>query len=200
MQTHYSIFHPCFYEAARHGININEEVVTADHYFLKVVAFELSEIAKQFGCICRVSITEIETARQLWIRDTAALKVEGDGTPDHFKQAGILAYWLRRRAPLRNIATVLAYDTDVGRFRQQSFLHMSTELAAFNFGHNMCSFVEASHAAKRGEGSITYLYNTAPNFDFSHDISVLMKTKHISPHALMMIYRAMFTNKLKSLR
>jgi len=191
LANEYSIFRPDFYDRAKNGCVIGDTKIPANTWFLRTVAEELNQISIPFGCNCKVSEIEIETARQAWLRDVSSLKIDGGGTPDHFKQAGILSYWLRRRSPIRNFETFTKYDTEVGRYRQNTFVQMYNEIGAYIFGYNLCRFAEAK-AETSSSPDISGSLTKSPDFKYTHDMGVLMKNKHISPHALMMIYRALF--------
>lgn len=190
MKNEFSIYSPYFYDRAKDGAVIEGEVFSASKWFLIALTAELADIADSFGCTCKASDIEIETARLSWLRDLDVLEINGSGRPDHFKHAGILAYWLRRRAPLRSMKKVVEFDTEVGKNRQRVFLEMSHELVAYMIGYDLARFANSRNEINKHDDISNIIRSKAPNLSFAQDMCVLMKTKHISPHALMMIYRA----------
>lgn len=190
MISQFSIFDPGFYEASRNGAHDPEfGNVSASQWFQTAVALEFQSIAAQFGCACEISEVDTEIARAFWLRDIGRMDIDGDGVPNHFKQAGFLSYWLRRRMVLRNPRPVVAYDSQVGKDRQMAFLQMAPEWASLIFGYNLCLFAESRKAPSDVS---SYLRAMRVDFSFAHDMCNVMRNKHISPHSLMMIYRALF--------
>lgn len=196
MPSPFSIFQPGFYEAAREGAVVPDfGEVPPNQWFLAAVATEFTAIAGQYGCRCRVSEHDAEAARVLWVRDAKRMDIDGDGTPDHFKQAGFLSYWLRRRMALREPRAIVNYDTAVGKHRQETFLQMAPEFASFIFGYNLCLFAESkakSTDATPSDIVIRDIRAHSLSFEYLHDVCLMMRTKHLSPHAITMTYRSLF--------
>jgi hypothetical protein len=188
----YSFYTPSFYDRAQNGAQIDGADIPATSWFQLALAGEIQAIASSLGCRCKISDIEAENVRQSWMRDLRVLNIDGGGQPDHFKHAGILAYWLRRRAPIRNFERLTEYDTDVGKYRQATLVGMPSELTAFIIGYDLCRFAEARAVISEKRSVYDFLKANTIDFDFAHDVCVLMKSKHVSPHALMMIYRALF--------
>lgn len=192
MTDFFSPFTPHFYDYSRSGCtDENGRHVSKADWFKLCLAGAYKDVADRFACSCKISDIEIENARVHWLRDIDALKINGNGTPDHFKQAGILSYWLRRRAPIRELKVISPYDTEVGRSRQQTFLKLNHELSAFIIGFELCRYAHMKSVLDQGTNAVIQIKSIVPDFKYATDVSILMRNKHISPHALMMIYRAM---------
>ena len=112
--------------------------------------------------------------------------------PDHFKRAGIMAYWLRRHNP------VLKFQEDgpppIKPSKNQDLDNVTDIMIeyghvylAFATGYTICRFFESWRS-------------TIPELDkdYIDGICYLMKYKSISPHALGFIYRSLFFGRLKS--
>ncbi|NBB81348.1 MAG: hypothetical protein GVY36_18225 [Verrucomicrobia bacterium] len=191
MTDFFSPFTPHFYDYSRTGCtDENGNDVSNRDWFKLCLAGAYKDVADIFACTCKISDVEIENVRTHWLRDVDALSIEGGGVPDHFKQAGVLSYWLRRRGPIRELKTSGAHDTEVGRERQQVFLRLCHELSAFMIGFELCRYAEAKSALDQGNDAVRHIQTIKPDFKFATDVSILMRNKHISPHSLMMIYRA----------
>lgn len=105
--------------------------------------------------------------------------------PDHFKLSGMLAFWLRRAAPVYGFR-----DLNLGVKRDDNLRALlekyDSEYLAFDFGLTICEFFENNRPG-RGQKLV-------PDFppDFYETISYFMKFKNLSPHAMGIIYRSLF--------
>lgn len=106
--------------------------------------------------------------------------------PDHFKRCGCLAYWLRRNSPVigwhAQEDAFLATESPLKEWRT-FFEKYGHAFLAFALGYHICHYYEAQkgNAPRR-----------KPGLDYLGDMCYVMKYKNISPHAMGMVYRALF--------
>ena len=112
--------------------------------------------------------------------------------PDHFKRAGIMAYWLRRHNPVFKFQKGDG-PPPIKPSKNQDLDHVTDLLIeyghvylAFAAGYKICAFFES-------ERSVI----PEPDKDYIDSICYLMKYKSISPHALGFIYRSLFFGRPK---
>ncbi len=112
---------------------------------------------------------------------------DSSSTPDHFKMAGVLVYWLRRFAPVYELRSLnLGYpSTEDLRELLEKY---PSELLAFEFGFAICHYFESEK-----EGNSTAMPAIDANsLDFYKTICYMMKFKNMSPHSLGAVYRALY--------
>jgi hypothetical protein len=163
-------------------------------WFASCLAHQYDDIAKRHHCEIRLSPTRLEEARLLWLRDTGRIDIQGDTIPDHFKQAGFLAYWLRRRLVVNWWQRSLVEEATV---EQDKFLLSANEICAFLLGFRLCLYFEFKEQID-GRDHIGHLLQEltfASNLKF--DVATLLKHKNVSPHALYLIYRTLFYDMKK---
>ena len=126
-------------------------------------------------------------AHQCYLHDIKRLDEKMDTSPDHFKHAGFLAYWLRRHNPIRGWDG--ERDDDVltpAQHKERQFLRDYRHVyLAFWLGYKICLFYERE-IAPAGRTL------PAPDTSYTQSICYLMKYKSISPHAMVFIYRSLF--------
>lgn len=107
---------------------------------------------------------------------------------DHFKLSGILAYWLRRCAPVYDLRVLHGgYKSDP--FLEELLNRYPSEFPAFNLGLYICSSFQTEQIGNPSSDVPDIEEN---NFDYYKDICFLLKRKNLSPHSLGMIYRSLF--------
>ncbi|ABD88962.1 hypothetical protein [Rhodopseudomonas palustris] len=165
------------------------EPADAKQWFASCIAFQYDDIAKRHLCELRISPTRLEEARLLWKRDTGRIDILGDTIPDHFKQAGFLAYWLRRRMVVgwwqRNLV-------DHASEEQDKFLLSVNEVCAFFVGLRLCVYFEMKSQIDENDHIGHALQDINLGSDLKFDVATLLKHKNVSPHALYLIYRTLF--------
>lgn len=114
---------------------------------------------------------------------------------DHFKQAGHLAFWLRRMGPVVEVVDLTANISDPSGYpvteeeealRGLLFAYCN-EYVSFEVGFHICLFYERA----RVDGGDTAL-EVPIDEDYYRTICHFMKYKSVSPHAMFMIYKSLF--------
>lgn len=122
---------------------------------------------------------------------------------DHFKQAGHLAFWLRRMSPLieayemeGNYQDGQTYEVSglAADFRKLLFAY-GNEYLAFDFGFQIVSFYEHSRSDRTKEGSSVRLSR-----DYYDTVCHFLKFKNVSPHALHLIYKSLFNGNVEAVK
>ena len=144
----------------------------------------------------RIAKARIYEAHGAWLTDLERVgKYEKNLSRglDHFKQCGHLAYWLRRMSPVSELV-----DLDFGedespptdsekRFRELLKAY-SNEYLAFDFCYQICRYYETENKERTS--------SRATEIALSHDYYQLMchfmKYKHVSPHAMHLVYKSLF--------
>jgi hypothetical protein len=141
----------------------------------------------------QLSSQRLQEAYGAWLNDLD--RVEGREQKlvngmDHFKQAGHLAFWLRRFSP---IVGQSSSNGDVLDKKQQDWRDLlfsyANEFTAFMMGYNIVLFYEKFRAD-------TYDNHRPASVSLTNDYLQMachfMKYKSTSPHAMAMIYKSLF--------
>ena len=100
-----------------------------------------------------------------------------------------MAFWLRRRLVIEDIQVmpnpIQGVPDDYISPRQEEFLSAGNEIAAFLLGFHYCLRYEYK------SGEIDLLTGHLST-DFMTTVGVLLREKNVSPHALFLIYKALF--------
>ncbi len=106
---------------------------------------------------------------------------------DHFKHASHLCFWLRRMGPILEVFPIdskIPPDTvgDKGK-ELELILKYRNEYLAFQVGLFMCGDFEAD--------------DKHPKIDYDYLLTFchFMRYKHVSPHAIFLIYKSLFMVK-----
>jgi len=144
----------------------------------------------------RLSLPRICDAQSAWSSDLEHLHTRephlGDG-PDHFKQCGLLAFWLRRLSPVVEVVDLdfgnseLPMTKDQLDFRELLFGYCN-EYLAFDLGYQFCRFYEVEQVEKPSERARSLL----PSLAYCKTICHFIKFKTVSPDAMHLIYRSLF--------
>lgn len=141
------------------------------------------------------SAARLRDAHTAWRDDLLRLEEREknltDGA-DHFKQCANLAYWLRRMSPVidyRDLAAAAEgvddlYPDEV--LRREFMTRYGTEFLAFDFGFKICAYYELERLDNPRE-DVPFLSQ-----EYLTDVCHMMKFKHVSPHALFLIYKSLF--------
>jgi hypothetical protein len=185
-----SIYDPNLFKNLMDGAEIDGVHQDGLTVFRTLVARTYNQVAERFSASFTFSYDRTEEAYEYWKRDVARVYDGEDAVPDHFKRAGFLAYWLRRRQVVSRLAADQGFEGDQ-RLRER-FLINHNEYSAFLFGFRICIYFELD--AKLRESADISDYIGAHSLDprFVLDVSTLMKNKNVSPHSLYLIYRACF--------
>ena len=123
---------------------------------------------------------------QCYKKDTERLDHNMPTSPDHFKCAGFIAYWLRRHPPVYKFQEMTGELSDKQEKVRELILKYGNVLLAFSYGYQICLFFE--------QGSSKSANPKMPQLDLNYieSICYLMKYKNVSPHSLGFIYRSLF--------
>lgn len=145
-----------------------------------------------------VSAARLFDAHSFWKADLKRLtfSLHTDSvTPDHFKQAAHLAYWLRRsgpvieffdsRGPMEPVIDKPLEDK-YERIRELLF-NYGTEYFAFDLGYLICRFYETN----RSDGKHMSKDFTLDE-EYIQTVCCFLKEKNVSPHALYLLYKSLF--------
>jgi hypothetical protein len=185
-----TIYRPDVFDCFRDGVRLESgELIDAEQWFATAIAEQYQDIANRHGCRIELSTARLEEARSLWSHDTGRIDIKTETPPDHFKRAGFLVYWLRRRAVLN---FVHRRESGVDVSEQDRFLFGSNEVAAFLIGFRLCLFFEMKHFIDIGDhiGHDVEKYHFDSELKF--DIATLLRHKNVSPHSLYLIFRSLF--------
>jgi hypothetical protein len=157
-------------------------------------------LASRWGCGVQLSVRRLGEAFDFWREDRTRTLAEGIATSvtlDHFKHASFIAFWLRRMLPINQTLVVSAYksvreDTDAND-DQKFFLRYGNELCALLIGFQVCFFYEVGR--RRGVQPVHALdlrRYSLPRQTIA-DFVMILKHKNMSPHALYLMYKSLFT-------
>lgn len=185
----YSLTQPHVFDYLKNGQTLADgSVISGRDWFKNAIADACNEIASTYACEVNLASRRLEEAQDLWVDDVKRMRIDGDGTPDHFKQAGFLCFWLRRRIILA--VNHPAPQTDNPSERQSFFIRHGNEVCAFLIAFKLCAFYQAP--GQSGVDRVKFLQSIRPDPNFLHDVAVLLFHKNVSPHALYLILRALF--------
>ena len=159
--------------------------------FFQFIEEQYGHTAKREAGLSPVLLeSRLQDAFYSWQSDIERMAKEINSTPDHFKQCGVLAYWLRRCMPVVDFTRTDEYyphRQEARKVRRVFFAHYSNEYLAFSLGVRICQFFETNKKVDP---------KPKPEIKLSHDYVDMMcsflKRKHVSPHSLILIYRSLF--------
>ncbi len=111
---------------------------------------------------------------------------------DHFKQSANLAYWLRRMSPVvefKDFAAELEGMDDLypdERDLRKFLTKYGTEYLAFDFGFQVCLYYQLERTQNPSQ------FSPALSGEYLVDVCHMMKFKHVSPHAMFLVYKSIF--------
>lgn len=164
-------------------------------FFVNLVEYNFNRFAGQYGCSVTISPLRTLEVFDAWRRDSEAWLAEmnrhqGTKGLDHFKQAGILAFWLRRRLVIERIH-YLDPEIESGLKDpfpiQERFVEFGNEVASFFLGFHFCFRYEFEQRSWD-------LPTAHLDDDYVATIATLLKRKNVSPHAMYLIYKSLFTD------
>jgi hypothetical protein len=168
-----------------------------DHVvFKREFSAYVDSVCGEVRLVPTLSRSRISDAHQFWLEDLRRIE-SADGLSnglDHFKQCGLLAYWLRRTSPLTDLQDYSSpVDGDAGHldsehedFRDLLVLSAS-EYFAFDWPFQMCLFHEKTRENKNERADRVQLSR-----EYIRTMCHFLKRKQVSPHAMFLIYRSLF--------
>ena len=169
-----------------------EDEQKGNHFFHEHIQTEYEYESGQACLFPVVSGSALEDVYACYMDDLKRLDSKMATDPDHFKRAGIMAYWLRRHNPVFKFQKGDG-PPPIKPSKNQDLDHVTDLLIeyghvylAFAAGYKICAFFES-------ERSVI----PEPDKNYIDGICYLMKYKSISPHALGFIYRSLFFGRPK---
>lgn len=160
--------------------------------FSGVVTKHMAYLSDGLGVRVELCPLRLKSAHNLWLKDLKRVSENdmGNGNLDHFKHAGYLAFWIRRASPLIRIdfeEEAFEKLSEGDQYYVDFLTQFGNEHLAFTLGYEICLFFECYKISAPKDPK-------AFGFDspFAHDINSTLKRKNMSPHALNLIYRALF--------
>lgn len=170
-----------------------KEIKENKQTFFNVVQNQLSVLLQPYQLRGDLSLARLNEAHFYWLADLGRIGThELDGAnPDHFKQAGHLAYWIRRVRPISNLE-VINVDSkadmspeDAYADEYRLYFNYGNEYLAFELGYHLSLFYILFAATKPGR-------IVTPSWDFIECTCHFLNAKNVSPHALFLIYKGFF--------
>lgn len=113
---------------------------------------------------------------------------------DHFKQCGLLAYWLRRSSPLidfQDYSSPVEGDSEYLDKAHEDFKDLlmlyASEYLAFDWAFKICLFHERTRPDKTERADRIQLSR-----EYIRTTCHFLKCKQVSPHSLFLIYKSLF--------
>jgi len=161
---------------------------SSDGFFVKFVNHNYNKFSREYGCAVTIHRRRTIDARDIWLDDCrrALEKLHTSTEIDEFKTAGFLAYWLRRRCVVDNVAPTLRVVGTPPTNTEIEFIKYANEICAFDLGFHFCIRFQALDAADARRIRLDHA--------FIRESAAFMSTKNVSPHSLYLIYRALFTS------
>ena len=194
----FSLYDPELFSNLQNGAVVDGHLHDGLTVFRTLVAEHYNQVAGRFGTRLKFSYDRTDEAYEYWVRDIDRVYDAEDAVPDHFKRAGFLAYWLRRRQVVNHVMTAPEAQPPSGD--RTRFLINHNEYCAFMFGFRICHYFSLTEKLGEGQDIAAHIgsQNLEPAFVF--DVSTLMKNKNVSPHSLYLIYRACFVDIQRPLK
>jgi len=163
--------------------------------FKGLVEKHLNYLVDGVGLTAELCPLRLKSAHKQWLEDlkvAPARDLDG-GSPDQYKHAGYLAFWLRRSTPIIRLDIPDSVSSSLSPADKYyvDFLHQfGNEHLAFMIGYEICLFFACYRSGMPLEPA-AFSYDS----NFAHDVCSTLKRKNMSPHALSLIYRALFMRR-----
>jgi len=142
----------------------------------------------------KFSQARLRDAHYAWrsdIKRLIAVEPNLKGGLDHFKQCAHLAYWLRRKSPIVDYVDWAAQVENLDELypdeiaRRDLLSKYGEEYLAFDFGLKICTYYELE--------KLEHPRSSAPALSIAYitDVCHMLKFKHVSPHAMYLIYKSL---------
>lgn len=182
--------------------------------FVDVMCQFYGDMAGHHDCYITTSQRRFRDAHALWQEDAGRMELQrhpDSRALDHFKDASIISFWLRRMVPINDIQIASEYsaeyvkggDLDSAKLTrvQAHFAKYGSELCALFAGFYLCLSYEVQRADdnKKAAKNVSILGDQSSQplelpDRFLDEYPMLMKTKNISAHGLYMMYWALFAD------
>ena len=166
--------------------NLLEEVIQEEDGFRKYLHQEYAYEAGAGFYDLLLSDRVVHDVYECYTEDAERLAGKMPTVPDHFKHAGILAYWLRRHNPILSWKETGVMPHNEYASARDFLMRYGHVYLAFAYGYRICLlYVRESTGGKT-------MPELTPNPNYIESICNLMKYKSVSPHSLGFIYRSLF--------
>ena len=185
--------------------NILDEIKESEEKFIKCMAGNYLLVAEKHCCDITVNSSRLKNAYTFWNDDIERTLESGiqDGSPDLdcFKQAAFLTFWLRRFHPLEHVNNAGDRDDAAAKALRDWFAIYGNEIVAITIGLHICQNYSLMQLRAHEKGENIPKQRGLPEmlslFEYTHefmiDFATILKHKNNSPHAIALIYRALFT-------
>ena len=200
------------YSLYQEGIFDDARKLPDREWFIKCIAYTYRAIGDDYDCVVQVSKRRLGEVYDFWQEDTSRALNEGSDAEteelDQFKHASFIAFWLRRLCPINEVYRNQSYPDGTRRenvsTEQAYFLRYGNELCAFVVGYQLCQFYHAMDLEDRinesGGDVVAMAAQTEENLrswnldaNILADFVMILKHKNISPQAIYITYRALFS-------
>lgn len=157
--------------------------------FDEVMCDELDSICSYFGCEPEPIRINLLEAQEFWVDDIDNVAIEEDEKtqerlePDHFKHAGWLCHWLRKKRPIGRL--IIHDESKLQKYFEESY----NEVCAFIIGLKIALFYECCER-KMDDDAIVRVTQIGFLTEILPDIALYLNHKNVSPHAIYMIYKS----------
>lgn len=153
-------------------------------FFYEIISDEIDQVASHFGCEAEITNIRLLEAQEYWLNDLAQLRVSESNEPNHFKHAGWLCHWLRKKSVVSRLK--IFQEERLTDVFEQHF----NEYIAFAIGLKLVIFYEC---CERGlsDDAIAKSVQTSAIPDLIRDVALYLSHKNVSPHAIYLIYRSL---------
>jgi hypothetical protein len=158
------------------------------------MAFNFHDIGIEWNCSVRASAHRLGEVHDYWQADATRGNLK---ELDFFKHASLIAFWLRRYLPIHSTSFGKGMD-DVTSRDQDFFLQYGNEICALRIGLDLCSYYEF-YTWNVLQIGLDAPLETIRSYGLGHenimDYAKILKDKNISPYALYLLYRSLFTQE-----
>lgn len=176
--------------------------------FVSFIENYIDETCAPSALWAQLSKARLYDVHHFWTKDidcVSKYSLEEGNTPDHFKQAAHLTYWMRRAAPVIDFkegdsslfgnpenTIEKSLSQEVNDHRDLLFKYGS-EYLAFNLGYLICKSYEITKAKDKSKQNKTnFVLNPFEiDDDYINTIIFFLKEKNVSPHALFLVYKSL---------
>lgn len=178
-------------------------------WFIECMAFNFYLIGSRWNSFVETSERRLGETYDFWKVDAKRTLDsgidKGSRELDHFKHASFIAFWLRRQIPINRTLRLRA-DGVVGggepySSEQEFFFRYGNEICALGIGLELCLYYEfigkntaTGKLVSIAPNRLNYLSSCKLHHECVRDYAMVLKHKNMSPHALYLLYKSLFTN------
>jgi len=187
VSENYSLFQPLIIQHLTQGDVTRNPKISKEKWFEEAISEAYGTIAERYNCEVEIAERRILEAQKYWMHDLSRIIIDGGSDkPDQFKNAGFLAYWLRRRVIVDTCSEIAGRPVTANT---KNLLEYPNEILSFMVGFRICLFFEVD--PRPGEKRTSQLAIEL-DLDYLKEVGVLLAHKNLSPHSLYVIYRSLF--------